>query len=179
VFGPAGVLCVAFVILQFYNGAYKRMGHEAHKTPLLGKTAYLRIGCAVLSLPNARCILVRGCGLPELHHSASRPHVFQLSTVLFNAYTSISTADPENGTFGNPIVESSVGAAQVVGSPMRPKVDAALVRVTSLDSGGSGNGSNGVVIGELSGAHSSINMWHVRPASIIVPPGCYNSNASM
>jgi hypothetical protein len=46
VFGPAGVLCVAFVILQFYNGAYKRMGHEAHKTPLLGKTAF----CHTLSV---------------------------------------------------------------------------------------------------------------------------------
>jgi hypothetical protein len=92
-----------------------------------------------------------------------------LSAVFFTAYTSISTADPENGAFGNPIVESSVGAAQVVGSPMRPKVDAALVRVTSLDSGGSGNGSNGVVIGELSGAHSSINMWHVRFDLIVNP----------
>ena len=75
--------------------------------------------------------------------------------------------DPENGNsaFVNPIAGSAASGINVVdgtnsssASPM--KMDASLVRVTSMDSG-SGNGSNGVVINELSGANSSINMWHV------------------
>jgi hypothetical protein len=57
-FGPAGVLCVAFVILQFYNGAYKRMGHEAHKTPLLGRVAC--IGCVAFLYSLQYSVRVRG-----------------------------------------------------------------------------------------------------------------------
>lgn len=126
-----GVLLMAFVILQFYNGAYKRMGHEAHKAPLLGGS-------------------IRNFDL----HFLSAP---EFCALLY----SYRCADPESGSSGNPLVESSVGAAQAVGSPVPAKVDSALVRVTSL-SGGSANSSAGVVIGELSVANSSINMWHVR-----------------
>jgi hypothetical protein len=111
---------------------------------------------------------VYGRRFHEIHRCRLSRCILTECCLLYRLYFDI-TADPEAGSFGNPIVESSVGAAQVVGSPMRPKVDAALVRVTSLDSGGSGNGSNGVVIGELSGAHSSINMWHVRLDLIVNP----------
>jgi hypothetical protein len=98
------VLVVAFVILQFYNGAYKRLANEALKHPLV---------------------------------------------------------DPEDGsTFGNPLIQDGNGSASVLGSPGPVKMDAALVRVTSMDSG-SGNSSQGVVINELSVANSSINMWNV------------------
>jgi hypothetical protein len=69
---------------------------------------------------------------------------------------------------GNPLIAGSAGAALLgAASPTPVKMDASLVRVTSLDSGGSGNGSNGVVIGELSVANSSINMWHVRVAHVV------------
>lgn len=73
-------------------------------------------------------------------------------------------ADPENGngSFVNPIANGAVDGSSA--SPM--KMDASLVRVTSMDSG-SGNGSNGVVINELSGATSSINMWHVSSLSVL------------
>jgi hypothetical protein len=67
VFGAAGVLCVAFVILQFYNGAYKRMGHEAHKTPLLGKTAFVTRFMLLSYHPLQDTTLVYGCRFHEIH----------------------------------------------------------------------------------------------------------------
>ncbi len=91
-----GVLMVAFVVLQFYFGPYKRLGHEALKQPLMD---------------------------PE---SA------------FNSDT-INPAHPEDN-----------------------KLASALVRVTSMDSGGSGNGSNQTANADLSLATSSIGMWNVR-----------------
>ena len=100
---PVGVLLIAFVTLQFYNGAYKRLANEALKHPLL---------------------------------------------------------DAENGA-ANPLQQQTAGALGM-GSPTAQKIDSALVRVTSLDSG-SGNGNSGMAIGELSvAATNSINMWQVR-----------------
>lgn len=87
----------AFVILQFYNGAYKRLGHEALKAPLL---------------------------------------------------------DPESG-FNSAVVNPA--------HPEDSKHAASLVRVTSMDSGGSNsnNGSSHLANADLSVANSSINMWNV------------------
>jgi len=90
-----GVLFVAFAVLQFFNGPYKRLAHEALKTPLLD---------------------------PESQYNSD-------------------TLNPTH----------SLGEDSKASS---------LVRVTSMDSGGSGNGSNHLTNTDLSVANSSLNMWN-------------------
>ena len=113
---------IAFVILQLYNGQYKRLGNEALKSPFLDPSS--------------------GKATMDMDMDDNSTHN------LLNQHSS--------GASGGGANASGSGSGKAGG-------DGALVRVTSMDSGGSaGNtSSGGIIIGELSVANSSINMWNV------------------
>jgi hypothetical protein len=116
---------VAFVILQLYNGQYKRLANEVLKQPLLGPDSENGMSGMGLSIGAAS-------GRADNGDSKS------------------------NGNGGKGDLRFTPGA------------DGALVRVTSLDSGGSGNGNSGIIIGELSVANNSLNLWNVSRLVVIL-----------